>query len=81
MLRFAELALFVAPFVFFVAWRLLAGGGTPSRKLVLSLTCVVMALAGALYWFSRREAIAPGMKYVPAQLEDGHVVPGHAEPR
>ena len=80
-MRFVELALFVAPFVFFAAWRLVGGGGGPSRKLVVMATCIVVALAGALYWFRREEAIAPGMRYVPAQLEDGRVVPGHAEPR
>jgi len=78
--RFVELALFIVPFVVFAAWRLLGGGG-PSRKLVVTATCIVMALAGALYWFRREEAIAPGMRYVPAQLEDGRIVPGHAEPR
>lgn len=80
-MRFVELALFAAPFVVFGAWRLLAGGGGPSRKLVVTATCIVVALAGALYWFRREEAIAPGLRYVPAQLEDGHVIPGHAEPR
>ena len=81
MLRFAELALFLAPFAIFAAWRWLAGGGRPSRRLVMTATCIVLALAGALYWFNREEAIAPGLRYVPAQLEDGHIVPGHAEPR
>jgi len=81
MLRFVELALFLAPFVVFAAWRLLAGGGGPSRKLVVTATCVVVVVAGALYWLNREQAIAPGLRYVPAQLEDGHVVPGHAEPR
>ena len=80
-MRFVEIALFFVPFAVFAAWRVLAGGGKPSRKLVVMATCVVMALAGALYWFNREEAIAPGMRYVPAQLEDGRVIPGHAEPR
>ena len=81
MLRFAELVLFLAPFAIFAAWRLVAGGGGPSWKLVVTATCIVAMLAGALYWFSREEAITPDLRYVPAQLEDGHVIPGHAEPR
>jgi hypothetical protein len=80
MLRLVELALFLAPFAVFAVWRLVAVDG-PSVRLLLTAACVLAALAGVLIWLSQDEALPPGSTYVPAQLQNGRVVAGHAVPR
>jgi len=81
MLRLAELVLFLSPFAVFAIWRLLAAEGGPSLRVVLVSACFVVVLAGALFWLNRRDALPPGTEYVPAQLQNGRVVPGHPQPR
>jgi hypothetical protein len=73
--------MFVAPFAAFVAWRLTLGSGGPPRLLLIAAACAVALLTGMLVWLNQQRAIAPGAAYVPAQLRDGHIVPGHAAPR
>jgi hypothetical protein len=80
MLRLVEMALFVAPFAVFAVWRLVAVDG-PSTRVLLTAACVLAALAGALIWLSQDEALPPGSTYVPARLQDGKVVAGHAAPQ
>ena len=77
MLRFAELALFIAPFAGFLAWRLLAVEGGPPLWLVIGAACVLLVLAGALFWLRQEESL-PGTVYVPAQMQDGRIVPAHS---
>ncbi len=81
MLRLVELALFLAPFVFFAVWRLVGTGGGPSIGMIVGAACVLAVLAGALIWLSHDEALPPGTTYQPAKLEDGQIIPGHAAPR
>lgn len=80
MLRLAELVLFLSPFAAFVLWRLLAAEGGPSLRVVLLSACCIVALAGVLFWLSRRDVLPPGAPYVPAHLQDGRIIPGHAGP-
>lgn len=80
-MRLAELLLFLAPFAAFIAWRLSAGSGGPSRPLLIGAACALALLAGTLAWLSQRHALPPGTAYVPAELQDGRIVPGHAAPR
>ncbi len=75
MLRAVEIALFLAPFVAFAIWRLLSVESGPPLWVVISAACFVVLLAGALFWL-RQEEVIPGTVYVPAQLQDGRIVPG-----
>jgi hypothetical protein len=81
MLRLAELALFVAPFVIFTIWRVAGTDGGPSVRLLVTSACVLAVLAGLLIWLSQDEALPPGAAYEPARLQDGRVVSGHAAQR
>ena len=77
MLRLAELALFLSPLAAYAIWRLTAGRGGPSM-LVIATACVGLAALGAgLAWFALREAMPPGQRYVPAEMRNGRIVPGH----
>jgi hypothetical protein len=78
--RFAEITLLALPFVVFVAWRLLAPTAGPPRVLVAAVTATVVVMAGLLLGFWYEEAEPPGTGYVPAQLQDGRVVPGRVVP-
>jgi hypothetical protein len=78
MLRFAELALFVAPFVAFFAWRVIGVEAGPPFWLVLSAGCMVLLLAGVLFWMREEETLPPSAGYVPAQLEGNKIRPGQS---
>jgi hypothetical protein len=78
--RFAEVAMLATPFVVFVAWRLLAPSGGPPTILVIAVTGTVLAMAGLLFVLWYQDAAPPGAGYVPAQLEDGRILPSHVEP-
>ena len=79
-MRFAEIALLAVPFVVFVAWRLLAPTAGPPRVLVIAVSATVVVMAGLLLGFWYEEAEPPGTGYVPAQLQDGRIVPGRVVP-
>lgn len=79
-MRFAEIALLALPFVVFVAWRLLAPVAGPPRTLVIAVAATVVIMAGLLLGFWYEQAEPPGTGYVPAQLEDGRVVPQRSVP-
>jgi len=72
--------MFLAPFAAFVAWRLTLGSGGPPRPVLIAAACAVVLLTAMLVWLSQQRAIAPGATYVPAQLRDDRIVPGHAAP-
>jgi hypothetical protein len=80
-LRLTELLLLLAPFAAFIAWRLSLGAGGPSRLMLIVAACVLALLGGVLVWLSREGAVPPGAAYVPAELQDGRIVPGRAVPR
>jgi len=73
--------MFLAPFAAFVAWRLTLGSGGPPRLVLIAAACAVVLLTGMLVWLSQQRSIVPGAAYVPAELRDGHIVPGHAAPQ
>ena len=77
MLRFAELALFLSPFLLFLAWRVAAYAGWPSTRVVASSFALLVVLIGALLWLQRQGALPTGAPYVPAALHDGRIVPAH----
>jgi hypothetical protein len=81
MLRLAEFALLLAPLAAFIAWRLLAASGGPSNLLLISAAVAVCALAAMLFWLIDTEGLRRGADYVPATLQDGQIVPGHAAPK
>jgi uncharacterized protein DUF6111 len=81
MLRLVELALFLMPFVVFVAWRFVAFEGGPSARVIIAAACVLAMLAVLLIWLSQEDALPPGASYEPARLQDGKVIAGHAAPR
>jgi Family of unknown function (DUF6111) len=81
MLRLAELALFLAPFVFFIVWRVMATDGGPSMRVLVGAACLLAVLTGVVVWLSRENALPPGADYAPAQMRDGQIVSGHAVER
>jgi hypothetical protein len=81
MIRLAELALFLAPFAAYLVWHFTAAHGGPSPTVLAISACGLVALAAALVWFALQERLGPGEVYVPAQLQDGRIVPGHAASR
>lgn len=74
----------VAPFLLFLAYRLLAarGGRSPlARTPWYGLAAAGLALAGAsLVAWALTGGDPPGGRYVPAELEGGRIVPGRVEP-
>lgn len=49
--------------------------------MLIGAACVLVLLAATLVWLSREYALPPGTVYVPAEVRDGRIVPGHAAPR
>lgn len=77
-MRLLEVALFLVPFAAFAAWWLLAMNRGPSPAAVAIAAAGLLVLALALIWFAEQGTLGPGQSYVPAQVEDGRIVPGHA---
>ena len=79
-MRFAELALFLAPLGAYALWRttLARHGEPPSSRALLGITAGLLLFGAGLAWFGVHERLPPG-HYVPAALRDGEIVPGHAE--
>jgi len=78
MLRLAELALFLTPFVVFAVWRFMATESGPSPRLLIGAVCLLVMLAALLVWLRQEQSLPPGADYAPARLENGHVVSGTA---
>ncbi len=75
MLRLTEAALFVVPFLAFLAWRLSGRGGRLSPRIVIAAGLWVTLLALGLAWFGLRRALPPGEGYVPARVgADGRIL-------
>jgi hypothetical protein len=78
--RFAEIAMLATPFLVFVAWRFLVPtAGAPPRVLVIAVTGAAAAMMVLLLVLWYEEAAPPGALYVPAQLENGRIVPSQVE--
>lgn len=81
MLRFVELALFLSPFLLFALWRVTAYAGWPSSRLIAASFAALLVLLAALLWFHQEGTLPSDSAYVPAQLQDGRIIPGHGAPR
>ena len=78
-MRWAEAGLFLAPFLLYAAWRLSSVYAKPS--LVWGAGFAVLLLVAITVWLGLTRKIDRGEAYVPAHVEDGRVVPGHAASR
>lgn len=74
-MRWAELALFLSPFALYAAWRIAAARAQPA--LLWSTVGAVALLAAGTIWFGLSRKLERGKTYVPAQWENGRIVPGH----
>jgi hypothetical protein len=77
-MRWAELGLFLAPLGLFVAWRIAAVTARPAW--LWGAVAAVALLAVGTIWLGLSRRLGPGEVYVPAQLQDGRIVPGHGTP-
>jgi len=75
MLRFAEIGLFLVPFVLYAAWRVL--GARATTGLIWATAVVVGVLGATIIWYGMERSLPAGTPYVPAQLHDGKIVSGH----
>jgi len=75
-MRWAEVALFLVPFALYAAWRVSAVVARPS--LVWGALAVAIALGAWTVWFGLSRGVPPNEAYVPARIEGGRIVPGHA---
>ncbi len=77
-----EALLFATPFaVWYLWWRQHPGGEPTGVLLGLAALGIGLAMAGAIVYGLNR-SLQPGTVYVaPRIAADGHIEPGHAEPR
>jgi hypothetical protein len=79
MIGIAELMLFLSPFAAFAVWRVL---GTRVTPVILGAALLaVFAIAATGFGLIIRQRIDRRQSYVPAHLESGVIIPGHAVPR
>ena len=80
MIRAAELALFLAPLAAYVLWRVTVARGQagPSPRVLSAILVGLLIFGGGLAWFGVHERLPAGSRYVPAELRNGEIVPGHA---
>ncbi len=77
MLRFGEAMVALAPlFAALLLWAVIYRR-LPSRRAVVLITVVELAVAGAVLWQGATEGLAPHARYVPAHLTNGGVTEGH----
>ena len=77
MLRLTEVLLFIAPFAVFVLWRVTAAQGGPPPIVLAAASFGVVLLAAWLVWFALTNGTTQRGEYVPAQFQNGEIVPGH----
>lgn len=82
MIRLAELAVFLAPLGAYLLLRrtLARGQAAPSRATLATIAAGLLVFGAVLSWFGVHDRLPPGARYVPAELHDGQIVPGHAAP-
>jgi len=78
MLRLAEVLLLLAPFAAYAAWRMMDARGGPSTQVLLGAAIAFGLLLVVLVWTIGTEGLRGGQDYVPARLDHGRIVPGHA---
>ena len=79
MIRLAELALFLAPLAAYLLWRITVRRGMPgpSRQTLFIILAGLLIFGAGLAYFGVHERDPAGTRYVPAELRDGRIVPGH----
>ena len=78
MIRAVEVTMFLLPFAaYFGWWHFVATGRVPTRRALLVLAAGLVVLGGGLAWSGLHERHKEGTQYIPAQLQDGRIVPGH----
>ena len=75
--RIIEAALFLAPVLAFIAWRVLAPPELPPWMIAATAGVMILLLA-SLVWLHQTDADNAGRSYVPARLQGGQVIEGHA---
>ena len=78
-MRWTEFGLLLVPVGLFIAWRraIARGERGPSRRL-LSLTLVgLLVVAATMAFTADRDGAPPSAIYIPAQVQDGVIVPAH----
>lgn len=78
MSRIIEIMLFLTPFVGLAAWRLWFPSPLPPSRLIYGLAGFVVLMLVALFWLRQLDAEDAAQAYVPAVMQDGRVVAGHA---
>ena len=78
--RLIEILLFLTPFVGFAVWRLVVPSDRPPVWLVAGAACFVLLMLGSLVWLRARDASDTFQTYVPAQLQNGQVIPAQRAP-
>jgi hypothetical protein len=78
MLRFTEIGLFLVPFALYVVWLVL-GTRTPPA-LVWGALGLILVMAVGTVWFGLANRTDRDEPYVPAHVEDGRIISGHAAP-
>ncbi len=76
--RLIEIVLFLIPFLGFAAWRVWFPSPLPPPWLIYGLAGFACLMLIALVWVWHLDAGDGNQAYVPAEMRDGHVVPGHA---
>jgi hypothetical protein len=80
MLRLTEWLLFLVPFAAFLVWRRTTAAGGPSGAVLAAALLGLLALGAVLAWLAVNGALDRSRRYVPAQWENGRIIPGHAAP-
>ncbi len=80
MIRILEIALFLAPFGLFAAWRLWAPDTELGLRHLAALGIALAVCFGLLAFFRMEEAEAPNAAYVPAHLHGTTIEPPAAKP-
>lgn len=83
MIRLAELMVFLAPLGAYLLYRrtIARGETAPSRQVLTGIAAGLLVFGAVLSWFGVHERLPPDARYVPARIENGRIVPGHADPR
>ncbi len=79
-MRLIEIVLFLSPFAAFALLRLLSPAERLPAWVPWAFAAAVVTMIGLLLLLRRFDAGDAHRTYVPARLEDGRVVPGHAAP-
>ena len=83
MIRLAELLVFLSPLGAYLLYRrtVTRGQSAPSRQMLAGIAAGLLVFGAVLSWFGVHERLPPDARYVPARIENGRIVPGHADPR